>query len=292
MEDIKIVNEVMPVIEINFDVMKAALTEKVSFYEGLIVTEESLKVCKEEQKELAALRRQIDTYRKDKKKELSEPITRFENQCKELIGIIDKVEKPIKEGIAFFDDKRRAEKRAQAEAIAAEVAEETGLNEEFAARLTVIDKYCNLTAKKSDVQADLELRAIALKQEQDREEELLKIMVDTLEYENQKIQNKLQLKEFVSMAKRGYSTSEVIQQIKKRAEEIYKIENPPAPVEQPEPAPEAQEAPAPSPAAEPEPEEIFYAIYKISGAADQLRSVSDFLRKSGIVYRVEKQGRV
>lgn len=288
MEDIKIVNEVMPVIEINFDVMKAALTEKVSFYEGLIVTEESLKVCKEEQKELAALRRQIDTYRKDKKKELSEPITRFENQCKELIGIIDKVEKPIKDGIAFFDNQRRAEKRAEAEVIAAEVVKESGLNEKFAAQLTVIDKYCNLTAKKSEVRADLELRAIALKQEQDREEELLKIMADTLEYENQKIQNKLDLKEFQGMVDRGYSTSEVIQQIKRRAEEIYKIENPPAQVEQP--APKVQEAPEPSP--EPESTELFYAMYRISGTVDQLRSVSDFLRKAGIVYTVEKQGRV
>ena len=39
----------------------------------------------------------------------------FEEQCKELIGLVEQVERPIKEGISVFDDEKRAEKRRQAE---------------------------------------------------------------------------------------------------------------------------------------------------------------------------------
>ena len=291
MEDIKILNYVMPVIQINFDEMKQYLSDMMARYENIIVTEDTLKGCKEQQKELAGLRRQIDTYRKDKKKAMSEPITAFENQCKELIGIIDAVEKPIKEGIAYFDNQRKAEKKEEAELMASEVVAEIGLNEKYASRLTVIDKYCNLTAKKSEVKQDLMMRAMVLKGEQDKETELRQIMADTLEYENQKIKNKLQLSEFEVMVDRGFSTSEVIARIKKRAEEVYKIENAPAP--EPEVAPvDIAPAPSPAPVTEEAAVEQFYAIYRISGTAAQLRSVSEFLRNNGIVYKVEKQGRV
>ena len=50
----------------------------------------------------------------------------------------------------------------------AEVITETELNEKYGSRLDVLDKYCNLTAKDSDVKADLTTRAFTLKVEQDR----------------------------------------------------------------------------------------------------------------------------
>lgn len=59
---------------------------------------------------MAGLRNKIDTYRKDVKREMLTPIDIFEYQCKELIYLIADVEKPIKEGIKVFDDKRRKRK--------------------------------------------------------------------------------------------------------------------------------------------------------------------------------------
>ena len=58
------------------------------------------------------MRIKIDTYRKDKKKELSKPIAVFEDQCKDLISLIEKAEQPIKDGIKVFDDEK---KRREAE---------------------------------------------------------------------------------------------------------------------------------------------------------------------------------
>ena len=108
MEDIRIINEVMPVIEVNFEEVKKALAETLTKYENIVVTEETLSGCKATQKELAGVRTKIDTYRKDKKKALSEPIIAFENQCKELIALIEKAEQPIKDGIKVFDDKKKS----------------------------------------------------------------------------------------------------------------------------------------------------------------------------------------
>ncbi|WP_405379363.1 DUF1351 domain-containing protein, partial [Phascolarctobacterium sp.] len=143
-----------PIIVINYETLKAELEKSLEEYKGLIVTEDTLAGCKAAQKELASLRVKIDTYRKDKKKELEKPIKSFEAQCKELISLVERVELPIKDGIQVFDDQKRAEKRQQAQTIAAEVAAASGLNEKYTAKLDVLDKYTNLTATAKAVRED------------------------------------------------------------------------------------------------------------------------------------------
>ena len=83
------------------------------------------------QKELASLRIKIDTYRKDKKKSLSAPIVFFEEQCKELIALVEKAETPIKDGIKVFDDKKKDGKRDKAVSIIAEVVSRMELGEKI-----------------------------------------------------------------------------------------------------------------------------------------------------------------
>ncbi|MDF2884171.1 MAG: hypothetical protein K0R54_4738, partial [Clostridiaceae bacterium] len=50
MLDFEIQREVLPVIAINFQELKKALSETMQQYNGIIVTEESLSACKAEQK--------------------------------------------------------------------------------------------------------------------------------------------------------------------------------------------------------------------------------------------------
>ena len=114
MEDIRIIEEQLPVIKINFDQLKEGLSETLKIYKNIVVTEETLPGCKQTQKELAGIRIKLDTYRKDKKKKLSKPIEAFENQRKELISLIEQAEAPIKDGIKVFDDQKREEKRLAA----------------------------------------------------------------------------------------------------------------------------------------------------------------------------------
>ncbi|MDW5300725.1 MAG: DUF1351 domain-containing protein [Sedimentibacter sp.] len=306
--EFKVEKEVLPVIKINFDEMKIALTNTLTEYNGIVVTEQSLSSCKSKQKDLASLRVKIDNYRKDKKKDLSKPITAFENQCKELIELVEKAEGPIKTGIKVFDDQKRDSKRTQAEELAKEVAAEYSLNEKYAVRLEILDKYCNLTAKSNEVREDLISKAMTLKVEQDREDELIDIIKDTIESENEKINRKMKFEDFKRYIDRGMTTKEVIAEIKLSASRIYEAENPPEPepiievIPEPVQEPIFEQIPEPVQQTVSEPinpiipveteEPTYYAVYRVVGKLEQLRSVSKFLKDNEIEYTVTDQGEI
>lgn len=287
--EVKILQETLPVIQINFDEIKLKLTETLKDYQGIVVTEETLSSCKATQKELAGVRTKIDAYRKDKKKELSKPIAAFEDQCKELISLIEQTEAPIKEGIAVFDNQKKELKRNQAIELAKEVAEEYGLNEKYAARLRILDKYSNLTSKSNEVKDDLSSQAIALKVEQDREAELFEIIKDTIESENERINRKMQFEDFQRYIDKGMTTKEIIGEIRLAANRIYEAENP-----KQELVKETIVEPITKPITNEtkEVEQIYYAIYKVTGTHSQLLKVSKFLKDNGIDYEVIEQGEI
>jgi len=291
--EFKIEKEIAPVIRINFEELKSSLSDTLQNYKGLVVTEINLSTCKAKQKELASIRVKIDNYRKEKKKELSAPITLFEAQCKDLVSLIEQAERPIKEGIEVFDSQKRDLKRNHAIDIAKEVATEYGLNEKYADRLEILDKYCNLTAKSNEVREDLISKAMTLKVEQDREEELIDIIKGVIDSENERINRKMQFEDFKRYIDRGMSAKDVIAEIKLSASKIYEAENPP-------PAPESKQEPMQEPVKEPvyEPiqpvkeEPTYYAIYRIVGNHGQLLSVSKFLKDNGIDYKVTDSGEI
>lgn len=283
--EVKVLNEVMPVIEINFEQIKANLADTLKKYNGIVVTEETLSGCKSTQKELAGMRIKIDTYRKDKKKELSKPIEAFESQCKELIALVEKAEQPIKEGIKLFDDAKRDEKRKVAEKLIGVVIEEVGLNEKYGSQLTVNEKYCNLTAKESDVKADLEARALVLLSEQNREAELMEIIKDSIDMENERIETKLKFEDFQRLIDRGVPTKDILAEVKARAESIYKAEHP-------EPKTE-NVIELPTVAKKEEVSKVtYYANYRITGSETELKGVSQYLKSMGISYKVIEQGEI
>lgn len=276
----------VPKIVINYETLKAELQTWLANYKGLVVTEDTLTGCKNAQKELASLRVKIDTYRKDKKKELEKPIKDFEAQCKELISFVEAAEKPIKDGIKVFDDQKREEKRQAALALAAEVAAESGLNEKYTAKLDVLDKYTNLTATAKGVREDLETRAFALKVEQDREAERLEIIKSVLDSENSRLNRKLDLELWRRYIENDVPTSEIIASIKDYAQAIYEAENKPKepPVEQQPTEVKPQEEKQPETA-----QQQYEVVFKLVGSYAQMRSVSDFLKANGINYTVTSQ---
>lgn len=214
------VDQQLPVISTNFDMVKAELTESIKKYKGMIVTEETLKSCKSDQGDLASARIKIDKYRLEVKKEISKPITEFENNCKILIALVEDAEKPLKEGIAVFDQKKKDANRKIAEDIITNAIAEHGLNAKYAVELIVLEKYCNLTSKPTDVKNDVEQRLFLLLQEQQQEEECIQIMKDTIENVNKGIDAKLSLEDFQSLLDMKASPVKVMQEINTRAERI------------------------------------------------------------------------
>ena len=296
--DIEVREFQAPKLVINYEELKAELEKNLEEYKGLVVTEETLAGSKAAQKELASLRVKIDTYRKEKKKEVETPIKQFELQCKELVALVESVEKPIKDGIKVFDDKKREEKREKAAKLAEEVAAATGLNEKYAAKLDILDKYTNLTATTKAVKEDLETRAFALKVEQDREAERLSIIKSVLDSENERLKTKLSIELFQRDINSGTDTSIIIDAIKKQANVVYEAEN--KPVEPPKEEQATNTPPTEEKAvneAQTQPQEAettqqYKAVYEVVGDYDTLHKVSDFLKANGIAYKVTSTVRV
>lgn len=298
--DIKITEETLPVISINYDEIKANLEIEMKKYQNIIVTEETLKSCKATQKELAGLKNKIDTYRKDKKKIFSAPIVAFEEKCKELISLVESVESPIKDGIAVFDDETKKEKRKAAHDIIDKVVAKVGLTEKYANQLTVIDKYMNLSETVKNTTADIEQRAMTLKIEQDREDELLDIIKATIESENKRINQKLDIADVQRLIDLGSTTTDILAEVKRQADRIYQAENPPVieevPVEEVEEVPFADIEPTPIdvPCTAVNPnehkQEKIFILAKISGDKETMQGVVDLMRENDLVVEIIEDG--
>ena len=103
----------LPVIGFNYDELKAELAERLQHYNGLVVTEDTIKDAKTDRANLNKLRAAIDTRRKEVKKAYMVPYNNFEAQCKELTALIDEPIKVIDDQLNEFDERRKQEKLTQ-----------------------------------------------------------------------------------------------------------------------------------------------------------------------------------
>ncbi len=278
-------------VKINYEELEAELGKRLNDYRGLVVTEDTLAAAKDAKKELASMRTTIDSYRKEKKKELEAPIKAFEEQCKKLIAMVQEAEKPLNEAIAVFDEKKREEKKKIAEGVIGQAIAKYGLYGKYAAGLTVLDKYMNLTATKKAVAEDIETRATMLKAEQNKEEERINTIKAVIESENARITSKLSIQDFAYMVNGSADIPTIIAEVKRRADQIYEAEHvQEKKVVEEEQKAEMEKAPVMGPVKEPEiKKELYTATYKITGTYAELKAVSNFLKEQRIAYEVIEQ---
>jgi prophage DNA circulation protein len=317
----------LPVVKMNFAEVKLSIEQAMEKYKGLVVTEDELPGCKATQKQLAGYRNKLDAYRKEVKKEMSKPIADFENDCNVLIKLIEDTEKPIKDGIAVFDQKKRDEKRSLAEETISQAIIEHQLNEKYARQLTVLDKYTILSAKFKDTKADIHQRAFIILQEQIREIEMvrleaerkaelialeekrkleaLEIAKSTLEEANQYIKAKMQIEDFQSLIDSGVSAMRIIGEINKRKERIIISEAPkPVTVSQSTAKPiensvvivvedikPQEESKIETPVkAETIVEKVYFIEMRVEATLENVTKLSQFLKENKYKYDVSSKG--
>lgn len=102
-------------IVFNYDELKTELTEKIKPYKAIVVTEEDLKGAASNKAALNKLKKALNDKKIEVKKAYIAPFETFENQIKELMGIIDggivNIDRQLKE----FEQKRINEKYAEIE---------------------------------------------------------------------------------------------------------------------------------------------------------------------------------
>jgi len=307
MKELEVIKQ-LPVLNANFEDVKASLTETLNKYKGIIVTEEGLKDCKATQKELSSLRIKIDTYRKTIKKEVLVPVTEFEGKCKELEALIIEVENPIKEGINVFDNMRREEKKTKALEFITDAIESHQLKDKYSKQLNVLDKYFALTGSVKAVKEDIEVRAESLKIQQDSEErelEQLKASIDMyVTTFNEDINLKLKSEDFYKYIEKGHNITSITSLIKEQHDKIKEAENPKPvevpkeeiKVEDPQPIEQKQEVQIPIDmsrnSAPIEKEQLFFYDLKITANFENCKKLIELLKSGGFDYEVKAKGKV
>ena len=303
-----IVNTQLPVIKTNFEEVKESLIVNLEKYKGIVVTEENQKDCKAMQKELAGLRNQIDTERKAIKKQVEAPIKKFDTDVKELVGIIIEIEKPIKEGIKVFDDRRKEEKRKFADVKIFEICQKLNLEKKYADQLTVLDKYLNLSASAKSVVEDIEQRAEALKQQQNMDKvkaEMIKANIESaLETVNLTLKTPLEYKDFEKYLALGWDGPRIVREINERAAQIRQAEKAAEEmatkrIEEEKVSKEEVQIPMDLKPKAPEvPKEIkedeprLYVELYVEHNLEEMKILSKYLKDKGYKYIVREQGKV
>jgi hypothetical protein len=301
--DLKVIKQVSPVIEINFEELKKTLSSSIEEYKALVVTEQTLPICKAKQKELAGIRTKINDERLRIKKEMSKPVDAFELECKELIKLVEETEQPLKNSIKKFDDKTRDEKRKIAEQFIQASIEQHGLTEKYAKQLTVSDNYTLLGATKKGVKEDIEQRSFLLLEQQNKEKEMLELIEDAIVTANRTIKTPLKMEDFQRFIDRGNSTKEVIAEINRMAEHTRLVENPP-PKPEPIPEPVVHQAPAPEQqpvysapsnttgAAVKKAEPKYFVELRVEETWEGIENLGKLLKANGFEYTKLRQGKV
>lgn len=102
-------------ISFNYEELKTELESKLTYYNNLVVTEDTIGKGKEERANLNKLKTAIDDKRKEIEKEFNKPLEALKSQCKELVGMIDSASKSIDKQVKAFEDAEKDKKQAEIE---------------------------------------------------------------------------------------------------------------------------------------------------------------------------------
>ena len=97
----------------NYEALKAELTAALADYHNRIYTEDTVADAKTDRAKLNKLKKALSDERIERKKEFNKPFEAFEEQIKELCGIIDSVTSGIDTQLDTYEQKRIAEKKAE-----------------------------------------------------------------------------------------------------------------------------------------------------------------------------------
>ena len=153
------------IINTNFDELKERLKKELEPYKNLTVSEDEIKFAKDDLAYLRKQKTEIDSRRKEIKKEYSKPLTEFENSCKELTGIFDEAIKNITDQLDLFEKDRIAHKR---ERIAKLYTEQVGeLIDYLPLEKNYNEKWDNKSYSDNDISFDISEKITKVKSDLD-----------------------------------------------------------------------------------------------------------------------------
>ena len=114
----------------NKEKLDALVDAVVKKYSGIIVTENTLKECKQTLTELRKLSKELNAKRLEKQRQYETPVKEFKAQIDAYINQINDVISDIKQGTDEFEEKRKAEKQDAIQNLINEMASNYGVDPE------------------------------------------------------------------------------------------------------------------------------------------------------------------
>lgn len=211
------------IINWNYESIKSNLENFLNKYDGYVVSEDTLTDDKKTRAELNKVSKSIDEFRKTIKKEVLKPVDIFEDQCRELSGMVDDVSSKIDKNVKVFEDRIKEEKRNTAKEIISDLLKDSGLPKEYYPKVEFKESFTNLTTTKKSVQDDVSSQIEILKAQNKQFEEDKKIIVIAIDNANKNLITQLFVEDYINQLQYK-SVSEIITIINSRVETIKEQE--------------------------------------------------------------------
>ena len=261
----------------NVQALKAELSERLTYYGSLIVTEDGIKDAKADRANLNKLKAAIDDQRKEVKRQSMALYEPLERECKELIAMIDAPIEAIDKQLKAFDDIKKQEKYAAL----VEFFGKINCLEFVKLKHVLNPKWGNATMKLDALKAEISEQVQHIS---DDYAEIRKLYADSpmltailqrFEQNHDKgaalaYAAEIECREKAEQERREREAAEKAAQIQRQPDEAV-----------------LHPTIAPTPA-EPAPEPLGQATFRVVGTRSQLRALAAYMRENNIKYEVLK----
>lgn len=256
--------------------LKNELASQLEYYKSIEVTEETMKDAKSDRADLNKLRTAIDNQRKAVKKHFTELYKPFEDDCKELIAMIDEPIAMIDSQVAVLNDKKKQEKRQAIEDYFAEIC-----TADFVKLDDILNpKWANATMKIQTIKDEL---AAEVQRISDDYAEICKLYADSpmltaIKQRFEQTRDKgAALAYAAEIERREQAERERREQERLAAERVDKSFGG---------LPDMGDVKTTPPL--PQPEQVGSVTFTVTGTKAQIIAVRDFMKANGITFTVKR----
>ena len=292
--ELQVLQQSIPVVEFNKEDLRGYLELQLEKYKNLVVTSETEKDCKKVKAELGKLEKSIEDFRKVTKKAVSEPITKFEEDCKELVALIHEVKNPIDSQLKEIEDARKAEKEALIREEIAKIVTEYSLDEKHSAQIDIKAAWLNKSTSMNKITTELKNLAETLKIAQMSVQKNIGLIRSTCELHNARLKQPLDAVGWVGLLDKGEEIQVIVEKIhaegkRRLSEEIEEEEKEAREIlNQPKEEPVVHEEPI-QPIYTPRLDEpVMSATIKLYGTQEQFKAFKNIMASIGMRYDIVK----
>lgn len=182
MNELKITTNTLTPAEVSFNCEEISkqLDLVLEKYTNLVFTEETDADCKRTMADLRKGKKAVNDFRLKTKKQLTESIKPFEDDCKELCKKFDEVIDPLKEQADLFETTRREDKRIEVQGLIDNLIEVYELPYKYSKELMITDNHLLKSVTIKSIEEELDGQAIELANDRDQEELDIEFIKETV----------------------------------------------------------------------------------------------------------------